>query len=301
MKKILAVVMACILAFACMVPGVALDKSAAKSDAPPTGTVLKIGAWPQTQVTNLIICMLLKDKLDKTTPSWKSDVLPDGTSVQYADVYFEAVSNAPSTQKTYRVVQINGTYQWYRWEPLEWEAVEYHDGKDVYRALVCTSVVAAAQNDTDAVFVWLKSTFFQTAFTADERAECHCIGAPLAAITNGEAALVGDYAALYGLDGTSYFELYPDVPVYVTDPQAYMYSTCCPPDNNTKGGSTGSAKSTDSKGAAKGAVCAPAKVILQRSGEIIGVRPMLVLRSQAEEKAGGVICCILRWLFGHSH
>lgn len=308
MKKIFAAVMAFVLAFALMQPCVALGREAKENAAaPPTGSVLEIGAWPQSQVPEGLICGLLEAKLNdpfSPPPFWKGVVLPNGTSVQYTDVYFDAFSNELSAEKTYRVVQIDGAYQWYRWEPLEWEAIEYARDGEVYRAMVCTSVVTSAPNDADAIVAWLQGEFYQTAFKDKERAEIHGFGVPLVDITNGEAALVGDYAALFGAQSNFYFELIPDAPEFMVDPHMCTCTSCCAPDEPGKG-AAGSAKGNDSKVLKKAATCVTktgnGKSALPRSGITVGVRPMLVLKSQAHEKAGGIICCILRWIFGHSH
>ncbi|MBQ7542142.1 MAG: hypothetical protein IJT44_07625 [Clostridia bacterium] len=296
MKKVLSVILACVLAFAVMLPCVAEGKSApAKSPAPEVGSIIEFGAWPQTRVTSFVTGMLLYFELQNNPPAWKTDVLPDGTSIQYADVYFDADSSISRSTPTYRVVRSGRNYQWFRWEPLTWEVIEYRG----LEGLVCTSVLTTAENDAKAIVTWLNGTFFQTAFDSQEQAASHSIGVPNFGITGSAAADVGDYAALYGAVGTNYLQLTDpnyDFTVSPSDVCVCAEWDGCP--HCTSRGDAAKGANTKSK---TKAVSESAKSMSPRSGEIIGVRPLLVLDCQAKGKGAGIICCLLKWLFGHHH
>ena len=305
MKKIISLALACVLAFAVMLPCVAAGRTSdAERGAPAIGSVLTIGSWPQTRVTSRVICFLLESRMT-AVPNWQNDTLPDGTAVQYFDVYYDAVGAVYPTP-TYRAVRIGSETQWYRWEPLEWIAVEYQG----CQAMLCKSVVFTAQNDESSVLAWLQSTFYLTAFTAEQRDTFHGVGMPPYGLTKNAAALVGDYAALYGADATNYYQINdyydPDDLVFELIPEDSFKpeerSACaCEAVPTGSGRPTLSAQDTDAKTekrekAASGSEKGSPKTVLT-----IGVRPILVLRSQVDEKACGIIRCILNWLTGHRH
>ena len=293
MKKILSLALACILMLALLTPCTAADKTVSTR----SENTVTIGAWPQSLVDRKESAALTA-KLKSSAVNWQSDVLPDGRAVLYCDVDFQPFSS-PATDRptycaleqrpTYRAVRIGGgSVQWYRWEPLTWEQVSYH-GLDVE---VCTSVVFAVENNDDAVITWLRDSFYQNALSAAEQEEWR-VCMPAHGMTNDSVAAVGDYAALYGADGSSYYQVEdPDIPeaaeferpVCAEDPAA---QTEIPAVAGKKDDRAASAVKTEKSTpvCAKQACECPA---------FIGVRPVLVWKDQPY--AGGFISWLLHLL-----
>ena len=195
MKKILSAIMACVLAFAVMIPCVAETSRTPTASAPisPIREALKVGTWPQTRISEEGELAYLTTLLDTHDLNWMEDVLPNGRRVRYTDI--------ADDEATYRVVCTDDEVLWYRWEPLLWKYQNYH-GYDIW---VCTSVVFAVENNADVFRAWLADTFYRTAFSRDEQASWF-VAAPTFGITQSRTASVGDYAALYGATGQSYYE-----------------------------------------------------------------------------------------------
>lgn len=293
MKKALSLALACILMLVILTPCMAADKTAgARLD-----TTVSIGAWPQSLVGQKESDALTA-KLKSSTVQWQSDVLPDGRTILYCDVAFQPFSS-PATdgptycaleqQPTYRAVRIGaGAIQWYRWEPLTWEWVSY---QGLY-VVVCTSVVFAVENNDDAVITWLRDSFYRNALSAAEQEEWRlCM--PAHGMTNDSVAAVGDYAALYGADGSTYYQCAdPEIPeaqlteepVLAENPAA---QTQLPAAADKKDGRAASAVKTEKSTP----VCVKQAC---ESSAFIGVRPVLVWKDQPY--AGGIISWLLRLL-----
>lgn len=309
MKKVLSVALACILMLAILTPCMAAEL---KSIPKTSGSVV-LGAWPQSLVTS-------EKEIDALNAKWKAvslprqqAVLPDGSVIRYEDVHFRPFSDMMTDRPTYRVVCVDGAVQWYRWEPLTWEWTGFQN----VMLLVCTSVVSATPYSganpvqkgdpaAAAIYAWLVSEFYNTAFSAADKTAFHAPTVPLYSLTNGSVADVGDYAALFGADGSKYLQMLdpeapeasakpdadkPDVSVVEEDP----YSSTIPPMT----GQPLACKSVAKSAAKSTAKTAPAPVKAQAQSakteaDWIGIRPMLVV---SETYAGGIISWILH-LFG---
>lgn len=303
MKKILSVILAFVLVFAVTIPCVAED-----------GGVITVGEWPQSRVTSLIKLVELNQKLKGCSPDWQTDFLPDGRTVQYADVSItQSSQNGLSiqlTRPTHRVVQIDGAYQWYNWEPLTWTAQAYR-GRTVW---ICTSVVFAAQNDADTVLMWLQNAFYKSAFTAQEQ-DTYSVYLPTYSIAQDAPAVLAastDYAALYGADGLSYCKVddpeeesgtghthtHKPPTISVMPDSSRITDTTIPSD--AKGGAKKtSAADVKPDSSPKNTKTAPAvskqAPVLQAyaQSDYVGVRPILMERNETH----GLIFCFLCWIF----
>ena len=281
MKKILSLALACILMLALLTPCMAAEKTAACS-------TVTIGAWPQSLVDRKESAALTA-KLKTSAVRWQSDVLPDGRTVLYCDVRIQPFSGLASDRPTYRAVRIGGgSVQWYRWEPLTWEQVSYH-GLDV---VVCTSVVFAVENNDDAVITWLRDSFYQNALSAAEQEEWR-VCMPAHGMTNDSVAAVGDYAALYGADGSSYYQVEdPDIPEV-----AEFERPVCAEDPAAQTGIPAAADKKDDRAASAVKTEKSTPVCAKQACEcpaFIGVRPVLVWKDQPY--AGGFISWLLHLL-----
>ena len=192
MKKILSVVMACILMVAVAVPAFSANALEA---------VTQVGAWPQSRITEPGELACLEDMLWALDPVWQEDTLPNGRPIAYTDVNMHDPSLSARERPEDRVVRMDGELLWYRWEPLEWKYLRYRE----YDLWVCTSVVFAVENNADVFRTWLKEDFYRTAFTRAEQRRW-MIAAPTYGITQNAAASVGDYARLYKADGRKYYQ-----------------------------------------------------------------------------------------------
>lgn len=271
MKKILSLALACILMLAILTPCLA----AKKTDSTHSGDVILLGEWPQSRVTDIKEIGVLKSKLSANPAHWETDCLPDGRSIEYADVYFDASTGdlqVMCIRPTYRIVRIGGgAIQWYRWEPLTWERAKVGN---VY-VLICTSVVSVASYsgpnpvmkgdpNADAIYAWLTQDFYASAFSDSEKSAFMTVTLPLYSLTCGSAAAVGDYAALCGANGSSYLQMQlPDETAQETEKTTPAFVQ------------------TQTKGS-------PAKA------KQISIRPMLI---EIEIEGGGLIN-FLRRLFG---
>ncbi|MBQ7546634.1 MAG: hypothetical protein IJT41_06705 [Clostridia bacterium] len=286
MKKALIFILVCLFACSCVLPCVAAEKTAAQQE------TITLGQWPQSRVTSLIKLVELNQKLKGCSPDWQTDFLPDGRTVQYADVAVaQSSQNGLSVQTlrpTHRVVRIDGgAYQWYNWEPLTWEWVSYH-GLGV---LVCTSVVFVVENNDNAVITWLQDSFYRNALSAGEQSKW-ALCKPTHGMTNDSVAAVGAYAALYGADGSSYYQIedpeipeppQPETPTFAEDPRMQREI------------SDAGQKDSGAKGAAKAEKSTPVCTKQAcKSSAFIGVRPVLVWKNQPY--AGGIISWLLRLL-----
>ena len=286
MKKALIFILVCLFACSCVLPCVAVEKTAAQQE------TITLGQWPQSLVTSPKEISVLTAKLKSTAVQWQSDVLPDGRNILYCDVNFQPDSGSlclATVRPTYRAVRIGtGAVRWYRWEPLTWEWVSYH-GLGV---LVCTSVVFVVENNDDAVKTWLQDSFYRNALSAGEQAKW-ALCKPTHGMTNDSVAAVGEYAALYGADGSSYYQFedpeipeppQPEEPVFATDPGAQTELPAAA-DKKDSGAKTAAKAEKSTPVCAKQACVSPA---------FIGVRPVLVWKSQPY--AGGIISWLLHLL-----
>ena len=215
MKKVLSLILACVLMCAVLVPcSAAGDAYRTKSSS------ITLGMWPQSRVTSEKELAFLKAKLVESNPNWIETVLPNNTVIRYCDVSDSFISNPlglseASARPTYRAVRINGcALQWYRWEPLTWHFVKWHD-EAIY---VCDSLVAAVSGSganpaaldsaqTNAIRAWLATEFYETAFSnAEKMYHIKYILTPTVSMTQGFTAAVGDYVALSGANGANYFK-----------------------------------------------------------------------------------------------
>lgn len=275
MKKVLSLILACVLMCAVLVPcSAAGDAYRTKSSS------ITLGMWPQSRVTSEKELAFLKAKLVESNPNWIETVLPNNTVIRYCDVNFSLTANPfglseACARPTYRAVSVNGgAMQWYRWEPLTWHVVTWHN-EAIY---VCDSLVAAVSctganpaaldsAQTNAIRAWLATEFYETAFSnAEKMYHIKYILTPTVSMTQGFTAAVGDYVALSGATGVNYFKTVDPEIVPTPDSNRVIAEK---PLSTVKGSSTAS--------------------------NIVGVLPILC---PPTTYGGGLINWILR-LFGH--
>ena len=290
MKRILSIALACILMLAILTPCMAAEKTAKETAA---GTTVTLGAWPQSRVTDPKETAALSTKLRTASVQWQLDVLPDGSILRYCDVDFLPFSAMVTVRPSYRAVRIDGgSVQWYRWEPLTWEWNIFNN----VCVLICTSVVYAApysganpvakgDPDAAAIYAFLTQDFYNAAFTDSEKCYFYSPTVPLYSLTNGSAAAVSDYAALYGASGSRYLQMLnpePPVPSGNNDPICSSDTTLL--------------KEKDAQAAGKATTGSTAKSPVSRraQADVIGIRPMLIA---SQTNGGGLINWLLR-LFG---
>ena len=286
MKKVLSLILACVLMCAVLVPcSAAGDAYRTKSSS------ITLGMWPQSRVTSEKELAFLKAKLVESNPNWIETVLPNNTVIRYCDVSCSFTPNPlglseATPRPTHRAVSVNGSaVQWYRWEPLTWHFVKWHN-EAIY---VCDSLVAAVSctganpaaldsAQTNAIRAWLATEFYETAFSNAEKMYIMYILTPTVSMTQGFTAAVGDYVALSGANGANYFK--------TVDPVVDSGDESKPPVLAAASSSNAAATNAKALKAAKNTSAA---------SDVVGVLPILCPPTTS---GGGLINWILR-LFGH--
>ncbi len=276
MKKVLSLILACILMCAVLIPcSAAGDAYRTKSSS------ITLGMWPQSRVTSEKELSVLNAKLGEfNAKNGITTVLPNNTVIRYFDVSCSFTPNPlglseATPRPTHRAVSVNGgAVQWYRWEPLTWHVVTWHN-EAIY---VCDSLVAAVSctganpaaldsAQTAAIRAWLATDFYETAFSnAEKMYHIKYILTPTVSMTQGFTAAVGDYVALSGANGANYFKTVDPEIVPTSDSNRVIAEK---PLSTVKGSSTAS--------------------------NIVGVLPILC---PPTTYGGGLINWIMR-LFGH--
>lgn len=211
MKKIFALILACLFVFAAAIPCAALERSRSAANN-------AIGSYPQSRVTDISEILALNAALSQNA-EWSRMATANGTRAAYADVTcrdgkFRAVQTAA------------GQIYWFRFEPLTWTTVNTYDGAQL---LVCNTLVETVSYtgnpNASRNLDYLTETFGLTAFSGREQGRIADLssyfrtdrGRYVCSLDGTTPAAPSDYASFFTARDTQY--LRPAI-VWLTNAQA---------------------------------------------------------------------------------